>query len=677
MGMSKAVAEHPTLEKLSAFGLGRLEPDEQAAVAEHISRCTECCDALRHVPDDTLLLRLRDARTTAEMHTHGLQATQPGSPPMPAVPAELEDHPRYRILKVLGSGGMGTVYLAEHRLMERTVALKVIGRDFLRNPTAVERFRLEVKAAGRLSHPNIVAAHDAEQAGDLHFLVMEYVDGTSLARVVEKKGPLPVVHACNYIRQAALGLQHAHEKSMVHRDIKPHNLMLSRKGQVKILDFGLARFARDQEQSEQPEREATSRGSLTTVGTVLGTPDFIAPEQVSNSRQADIRSDIYSLGCTLYYLLSGKAPFPQGSALEKVLSHVEKTPPALSELRPGLSSKLLDVVAKMMAKDPAERYQTPAEVAAALAGLAKPGAAIPLLPVAELMDAGPAQAPPANTPPVDVATTIAEEPARPKRKKFRRKTRSQFEPARLIGPAVLLGVLGLMALAALMAWPYVMGRAGQPPTAPELRAASTAPSASRSTSPGVVTRRQPGTGTTHKVLFVLPQAGVWFPDFGPARDRLKQLGVDVKVAASFLQPCLCENSQQIVQPDVRLADARASDYDAVAFVGKEVQEFCAIMNGRSQPEVRRLIGETQQQRKPIAAICAGQLVLADHGVLRGKRAAFPKLVWGLMDKFDSGAKWDRGQGVVLSDDGLVLTAAGPDDAVPFADKLHELLQKPR
>ena len=164
--------------------------------------------------------------------------------PEPEIPAELVGHPRYRIVKRLGSGGMGTVYLAEHRLMDRSVALKVIRRDLLGNEALVERFRREVRAAARLGlHPNIVAAYDAEQAADSHFLVMEFVEGVDLAHLVKRQGPLPCALACQAVKQAAEGLEHAFQRGMVHRDIKPQNLMCTPDGQVKILDFGLARFA--------------------------------------------------------------------------------------------------------------------------------------------------------------------------------------------------------------------------------------------------------------------------------------------------------------------------------------------------------------------------------------------------------------------------------------------------
>jgi serine/threonine protein kinase len=282
----------------------------------------------------------------------------PAAPP--GLPSELIDHPRYRVLRLLGAGGMGAVYLAEHRVMERPVALKVIRADFTADAVVVDRFRREVRAAAALSHPNIVTAFDAEQVGNLHFLVMEYVEGVDLARHVALRGPLPVEEACSHVRQAALGLQHAFEKGMIHRDIKPHNLMLTHAdsakaepfGRVKILDFGLARLV-----------GATVQHAQTASGMLLGTVDFMAPEQADDARSVDIRADIYSLGSTLYYLLSGRVLFPELTLLQKVVAVMEKQPPPLSQYRIDLPPSLLNIVGRMLAKKPEDRYQTPAEVA--------------------------------------------------------------------------------------------------------------------------------------------------------------------------------------------------------------------------------------------------------------------------------------------------------------------------
>jgi formylglycine-generating enzyme required for sulfatase activity/tRNA A-37 threonylcarbamoyl transferase component Bud32 len=262
---------------------------------------------------------------------------------------------QYVLLDRLGEGGMGEVYHAKHRRMERDVALKVIRREKLDSPEAVKRFQREIEAAAKLSHENVVMAYDADQAGDRHFFAMEFVEGTNLAKLVKEKGPLPIAQACDCVRQAALGLQHAHERGMVHRDIKPSNLLLGKSGVVKLLDMGLARL-------QDPTGELESR--ITQEGLVIGTPDFLAPEQARNARTADIRSDIYALGCTFYYLLCGHTPYQGGTPTEKLLRHT--TDPVPHMTRPDVPPAVEGVVEKMMAKQPEDRFQTPSEIAFAL-----------------------------------------------------------------------------------------------------------------------------------------------------------------------------------------------------------------------------------------------------------------------------------------------------------------------
>jgi serine/threonine protein kinase len=296
------------------------------------------------------------------------------------VPPSLLEHSRYRVIRLLGQGGMGSVYLAEHRHMERQVALKVISPDMVNNADAVRRFRQEVTAAARLGpHPNIVAVHDAEQAGDLHFLVMEFVEGQSLADYLRTRGTLPIAEACDYVRQAALGLQHAHQQGMIHRDVKPHNLMRTPQGQIKVLDFGLARCGRE---TDKP------RTQLTQQGVLMGTADYMAPEQANDSRVADIRADIYSLGCTLYHLLTGRVPFPEGGTVDKIIKHAVEPPTPVGALRRDLPLGVVRVVEKMMAKAPEQRFQTPAEIAEALAAwcvsTVRPTAPMTVLPAAAL-----------------------------------------------------------------------------------------------------------------------------------------------------------------------------------------------------------------------------------------------------------------------------------------------------
>jgi len=274
---------------------------------------------------------------------------------------------QYVLLDKLGDGGMGSVFRARHLRMDREVALKVMRPEKLANSEAVRRFHREIRAAATLSHENVVMAFDADQAGDVHFFAMEFVDGTTLDRYVRQNGPLPIPEACEYVRQAALGLQHAHEKGLIHRDIKPGNLLLSKSGVVKISDLGLVLV-------DQRTGPAASR--ITGHGFTVGTPDFLAPEQARNPRGADIRADIYSLGCTFYYLLTGEFPFPQGTPTEKILRHSREPMPVPA--REDAPAGVKAVLTKMTAKKPEKRYATPAAVAAALTPYAaKKGAPAP------------------------------------------------------------------------------------------------------------------------------------------------------------------------------------------------------------------------------------------------------------------------------------------------------------
>jgi eukaryotic-like serine/threonine-protein kinase len=315
----------------------------------------------------------------------------------------------YILLERVGEGGMGQVYRARQKMLDRIVALKVIRKECLSNPKVTLRFLREIRAAGQLSHPHIVRAYDADQVDGTYFIAMEFIDGVDLCKMVKDDGPLPVAQACEYIRQAALGLQHAFERGMVHRDIKPANILVTRGiasdrrhssgvvprpieklarssgmlkrsapmlhypwGVVKILDMGLARC------SGIFPNESTN---ITQVGSVMGTPEFIAPEQARDSHNSDIRADLYSLGCTLYFLLTGQAPFPDGTLTEKLLQHQfnEADPvdivrtAAVAEwklpegtTRDHVPTAVDAVIRKLLAKNPDDRYQTPNELASAL-----------------------------------------------------------------------------------------------------------------------------------------------------------------------------------------------------------------------------------------------------------------------------------------------------------------------
>jgi serine/threonine-protein kinase len=275
---------------------------------------------------------------------------------------------RYVLIERLGAGGMGEVFKARDWKTKRVVALKLIRPDRLQSPNALQRFHREIKVVAQLSHPNIVAALDAGEAGQVTYFAMEFVDGTDLSRLVKQKGPLPVGQACEIIRQAALGLQHAHDRGFVHRDIKPQNVLLTTHHspptthQVKILDMGLARMVDFEE----------SISALTQEGSVLGTIDYLSPEQAMNAREVDIRSDLYSLGCTFYFLLTGQVPFPGGTATEKLLKHRLEEPVSLDKLRPEVPATVGTIVRKLLAKRPEDRYQAPRELADAIDHLRQP-----------------------------------------------------------------------------------------------------------------------------------------------------------------------------------------------------------------------------------------------------------------------------------------------------------------
>lgn len=272
----------------------------------------------------------------------------------------------FEILGELNRGGMGVIYKARQQGLDRIVALKVIAPGRLGNPEARRRFVQEVKAAARVNHPNIVAVYHTELDGPFPFLAMEYVAGIDLSRLVKRTGPLSPSDACHYIQQAAQGLQHAFEMGLVHRDIKPANLMVTpspldpdrllghgKLPRLKILDMGLARVVGDGE---------TEGGDLTRDGIFLGTPDFVAPEQAEDSRRADIRADIYSLGASLYYLLTGEIPFPGASVVQKLRKQLTEPPPSPAARRAEVGPALDALVRRMMARSPIERPQTPAEL---------------------------------------------------------------------------------------------------------------------------------------------------------------------------------------------------------------------------------------------------------------------------------------------------------------------------
>ncbi|MCS7306811.1 MAG: protein kinase [Thermoguttaceae bacterium] len=269
---------------------------------------------------------------------------------------------KYKLIEMLGRGGMGGVFLAHHTMMNRRVALKVISKQIAQDPAALEQFLAEARAIAALDHPNIVRAYNVDCEDGRYYLVMEYVEGKDLQRLVEEEGPLDFQKVVDYIRQAAEGLAHAHQHNLIHCDIKPSNLLVTPEGVVKILDLGLARWAASAPEQKEKEKQKEKDTDPRLVGTV----DYQAPE-LGLGEKVDARADIYSLGCTMFFLLTGKAPFGEGTLHERILKHQTQPPPDIAALRPGVPKDLVAICRKMMAKKPADRFQSAEEVSKLLA----------------------------------------------------------------------------------------------------------------------------------------------------------------------------------------------------------------------------------------------------------------------------------------------------------------------
>jgi WD40 repeat protein/serine/threonine protein kinase len=361
----------PRRDDLLSFSLGKLPDAASDQIGRHLDDCPDCRSAIEVVGDagDTVAASLRltvreDAFAQEPEWQQALvfideigreNAITPSGRPLPATVRD------YRLLHEIGQGGMGRVYKAEHVRLKRTVALKLLPESRLKEAHAVARFAREMEAVGRLEHPHIVRAMDAGEHDGLHYLVMELVPGLDLSRLARRHGPLSVADACEIARQAAIGLQHAHEHGLIHRDVKPSNLMLTPTGQVKILDLGLALIG------ERPEADTTE---LTGAGQLMGTIDYMAPEQADDSHVVDIRADIYSLGATLYKLLCGAAPFERykdQTPIRRIGTLLKHAPQPITERRGDIPAELSAVIHRMLAREPQNRYSTPAEVAEALA----------------------------------------------------------------------------------------------------------------------------------------------------------------------------------------------------------------------------------------------------------------------------------------------------------------------
>ena len=358
----------PTIDELRALSLGKLSEEQSDEILGHLPDCETCQAELATASsvEDTLAGHLCNAepaenyRDEAECQhalakaLGALASTQSFddleiSRVLPKVLGE------YEMVRPVGRGGMGTVYLARHTKLGRFVAMKVLSSHRLMQPRMRQRFETEMRAIGQLSHPNIVTAYDAREVDELTVLVTEFVDGLDVGQILKRTGRLSVSNACEIAMQTAFALQYIDEQGLVHRDIKPSNVMIGKTGNVKLLDLALARL----------QMGDGERVEMTATGQAMGTADYIAPEQVNDSRHVDIRADIYALGCTLFKMLSGQPPFEDDrypTAFSKMTAHVSAVPSSIDRLVPDVPSELATFVQSMMAKDPNDRPQQPGEV---------------------------------------------------------------------------------------------------------------------------------------------------------------------------------------------------------------------------------------------------------------------------------------------------------------------------
>ena len=366
----------PSADELKSLSIGQLSEEESSSIFEHVRNCSNCQDDMHALEqhEDSLILTLRDSPAQSDFHQEadcqlavaralgalgetGGKETFSWSDEFKRLPEQIGE---YEVLRPLGHGGMGSVLLARHTKLGRLVALKILASHRLAGSRMRERFEQEMRAIGQLSHPNIVTAHDAREVEGTAVLVTEFIDGMDLGEAVSRKGALEVPDACEIARLVAEALEYTGSEGFVHRDVKPSNIMLSEKGEVKLLDLGLARLQYGEEQQTE----------ITGTGQAMGTADYVAPEQVADSRNVDIRADLYSLGCTLFKLLTGSAPFADEqhkSAFAKMNAHVNTEAPLVSDLRDDIPPAIERLVQDLLQKSPSDRPTKPAEVATELA----------------------------------------------------------------------------------------------------------------------------------------------------------------------------------------------------------------------------------------------------------------------------------------------------------------------
>ena len=372
----------PTEHRLRQYLEGAVDESAADRISDHIDSCSTCDQLVASLedPQAQVLERVREGlrmenllrEPELDQLRNKTRLPSAGITDETKVDQRLEGGKRlrdYRLVRKIGEGGMGTVYQAVHVHLGKTVAVKILPTDKLRSKNSVARFKQEMRAVGKVNHPNVVSASDAGAIDGQHFLVMELVEGADLARIISDRGPLEVADACEIVRQAAIGLQHAHDIGLVHRDVKPSNLMLAIDGTVKVLDLGLAGLNNTDFESAA---NVIVTDRLTSVGQIMGTLDYMAPEQITASKEVDGRADVYALGATLFQLLTKKTPCGDRSAepADRIEAVLRNPPIEISTLRSDVPGGLCALLRAMLAKAPADRPQTPTHVAQELSRFA-------------------------------------------------------------------------------------------------------------------------------------------------------------------------------------------------------------------------------------------------------------------------------------------------------------------
>ncbi len=499
----------------------------------------------------------------------------------------------YVILDKLGEGGMGSVFKARHRRMGRVVCIKVMNPAGRKSPELMKRFQLEARTVGALNHPNIVVAHDANEENGIPFLVMEYIEGKDLSQHVSKHGPLLPAKAIEVVIQAAQALSYAHGAGVIHRDVKPHNLLLSEKrgeagatiSSVKILDMGLARF--DSFMSDNPD--ASVAAAMTNSGIIMGTVDYMAPEQAICTRDADSRSDIYSLGCTLHYLLTGRAVYDGSTVMARLVAHREQPIPSLKAMCPGGVPKGLDsVFRKMLAKKQVDRYQSMDDVAADLTEVAasrRPRIAMPAT-----ASRTPGRAALAETDPTG-AETIDDVPL-PRRRGKRSATNLPTRRKRrrrsgwMVWPIAILAAIGLIHFSS-DGIPFSLSQVGGLFTGD-----SGHPAAIRN-------------GGNGRAVFLLPTAkSSYFRDdqFVAFRQALSKRGIESEVMGLTTDPVRPKNGKvKPFKPTMRVAEFDPRDFDAIFVVEADLRELTS-KSPEGEAQFKSAIGQALDDGQVVAVM---------------------------------------------------------------------------